>query len=592
MSNHFDRFSELDTLLGDLRDGTLDDEKLRRLDVILAEDADAVEYYAEFIDLFCSLSREPAVWENEEQRANDECGTIVDARGRADSVLDAGTAPLFSIDDSFVAPIHHSSFSVDHSVLPSSFIGGVLFSYLTAALLLGAALTIAWAWRLPNAAQYAGPSVPHASPLSPSSDMQFVGQVTGMVDCQWADATTAALDRSHIPLGRKYALASGLMEITYYSGAKVVLQGPCTYEVDAAAGGYLSVGKLVARVNKNAECRMMNDELRTPPPDVLHSSDPKSQIPNHQISNPQSLFAVRTPTAVVTDLGTEFGVEVDGDGNQDIQVFEGRVNVRVPSGKDGSWREMELKADEAVRFDATLQGVVRRAEASSQFTRRIARPSASQVISINFLHGGKSVLEPGERTGVVRASHWNNVDGEPVPPPVVDLHDAAGDKTTAQITWQWTYHEATLPHRTWFNSYPNQPSPHAFDRLFDGHFNGVSADAQGRLTPDDQVSLAIHVHGIPYSRYRVYVYYWIVPSDDPKLMHTFGLSVNGSDPLVISRSRSWLNDFYRYQSEVRPGNYEVFENLSGDLQITATPDGPGPHHNLFIAGFQIVGLAP
>ena len=47
-----------------------------------------------------------------------------------------------------------------------------------------------------------------------------------------------------------YALASGFMEITYDTGAKVILQGPATYEVESASGGFLSLGKLTARVEK------------------------------------------------------------------------------------------------------------------------------------------------------------------------------------------------------------------------------------------------------------------------------------------------------------------------------------------------------
>ena len=83
------------------------------------------------------------------------------------------------------------------------------------------------------------------------------------------------------------------MEITYDTGAKVILQGPVTYEVESAAGGYLSLGKLTARVEKKAEGG--------------------SPIPNPQSLIPNPLFAVRTPTATVTDLGTEFGVEVQRD---------------------------------------------------------------------------------------------------------------------------------------------------------------------------------------------------------------------------------------------------------------------------------------
>ena len=40
------------------------------------------------------------------------------------------------------------------------------------------------------------------------------------------------------------------MEITYNVGATVILQGPATYEVESKDGGYLSRGKLTAKVEK------------------------------------------------------------------------------------------------------------------------------------------------------------------------------------------------------------------------------------------------------------------------------------------------------------------------------------------------------
>ncbi len=46
------------------------------------------------------------------------------------------------------------------------------------------------------------------------------------------------------------------------------------------------------------------------------------------------LFSVRTPTAVVTDLGTEFGVEVFKDRPAQVAVFRGSVKVAALS-KDG-----------------------------------------------------------------------------------------------------------------------------------------------------------------------------------------------------------------------------------------------------------------
>ena len=113
-----------------------------------------------------------------------------------------------------------------------------------------------------------------------------------------------------------YALASGLMEITYDTGAKVILQGPVTYEVESAAGGYLSVGKLTAKLEKKG------------------GKSPNLQISKSETSNPQSLiptplFVIRTPTVTVTDLGTEFGVEVNKQGGTTSHVFRGSVRLQV-----------------------------------------------------------------------------------------------------------------------------------------------------------------------------------------------------------------------------------------------------------------------
>ena len=100
--------------------------------------------------------------------------------------------------------------------------------------------------------------------------MEFVGRITGMVDCQWADRLDGGGRWRHVPLGRKYALASGLMEITYDTGAKVILQGPVTYEVESRDGGYLAIGKLTAKLGERRERRgeseKAEDNLQIPNP--------------------------------------------------------------------------------------------------------------------------------------------------------------------------------------------------------------------------------------------------------------------------------------------------------------------------------------
>ena len=84
-------------------------------------------------------------------------------------------------------------------------------------------------------------------------------------------------------------------------------------------------------------------------------------------------FSVRTPTATVTDLGTEFGVEVDKTGALETQVFAGTIRVVVlrEDGNFGAWRRIDQ--GEAVRIvakGATIQKAVAERE---RFVRQLPR---------------------------------------------------------------------------------------------------------------------------------------------------------------------------------------------------------------------------
>ncbi len=152
------------------------------------------------------------------------------------------------------------------------------------------------------------------------------------------------------------------MEITYRSGATVILEGPCSYEVDSPSGGFLSLGKLTARVETKAEGGRGKGEEESRNVQVSKSSNPESPFPL-----PPSTFVVRTPTAVVTDLGTEFGVEVDRSGGTRSHVFQGKVEMRrVVGGVVGPSAE-KLSVGESLSIDA--KGAVARLPATGSFVR-------------------------------------------------------------------------------------------------------------------------------------------------------------------------------------------------------------------------------
>jgi hypothetical protein len=204
-------------------------------------------------------------------------------------------------------------------------------------------------------------------------EMVFVGRVSGMVDCQWSDPKTETVAGAGVALNRRYALKSGLMELTYQSGAKVILQGPCDYTVESARGGFLQVGKLVALVPSGQwpVASGQKAEAGTGKASGTHASA-KPQAELYPLSTTHyPLFAVRTPTTTITDLGTEFGVEVDGRGATVSYVFQGLVRVKMLRAESGRQEEVVLNCNESARVEPSAQKItVFSATATGESTAR------------------------------------------------------------------------------------------------------------------------------------------------------------------------------------------------------------------------------
>ena len=264
------------------------------------------------------------------------------------------------------------------------FASGWPVAYLIATVIFGLGLLIGSHVYVSQPAQVARLlSVPSRVDAEPKNEP--VGRITGMVDCQFEEGSGFRVQgsesvvsgqwpaasgqkqpesrfSSHQPLvtsrlvslGDKFTLASGLMEITYDTGGKVILQGPVTYEVESASGGYLAVGKLTGKVEKKAE-----------------ESDAQSLIPNPSLSTTHSpLFTIKTPTATVTDLGTEFGVEVSKEGITETHVFLGKVRLQGAA-QGGNSLERILSAGQAARLDQRAVAVEIAANSGDRFLRQM-----------------------------------------------------------------------------------------------------------------------------------------------------------------------------------------------------------------------------
>ena len=331
--------------------------------------------------------------------------------------LSPSSVPPIVLD---LSPALHSPLFTLHSP-----VGGFLFSYAVASLLLGVALLAGWSSTISRDRQIANEEKAPLQKLDlpPSfGESPLVGQITAAVDCVWTDPATETFDRDDVPLGREYALKAGLLEITYQSGVRVILQGPVKFTVESAKGGFLSLGKLTALVerksavgSRQSAVSPQSESLPTahyplptdrgsrgertanltfsstekapttslapcPSSSTSEIRKPKSELSNPQSLIPDPLFSVRTPTAVVTDLGTEFGVEVEVSGLSRTTVFQGKIEMRPADGGGDPRQTLQLTANQSAELRAGpdhVPTIVRQPTWPNAFVRQIPNRTPS-----------------------------------------------------------------------------------------------------------------------------------------------------------------------------------------------------------------------
>jgi hypothetical protein len=159
--------------------------------------------------------------------------------------------------------------------------------------------------------------------------------VTGLVNCQWPDDVTPLKFGDQLAPDYRLRLEQGLMQLTFATGAKVVVEGPTELVVTAPGQATLERGRIAAAVPRFARG-----------------------------------YTILTPTAEVVDLGTEFGVAVDAAGQSEIHVFEGDVVAR-PRGGDSHGKLIHARQDEAVQFRTPNEQARRITSDRRKFVRRL-----------------------------------------------------------------------------------------------------------------------------------------------------------------------------------------------------------------------------
>jgi len=115
------------------------------------------------------------------------------------------------------------------------------------------------------------------------------------------------------------SLESGLIEIVFDTGAKVLVEAPATFRLKSAKRMALQSGQLFAFVPDSAQG-----------------------------------FIVDTPNSHIKDMGTEFGVRVDQDGTSDLHMFKGKAALASSSASKAE-PKTTLTAGQAKRINISGQ---------------------------------------------------------------------------------------------------------------------------------------------------------------------------------------------------------------------------------------------
>jgi hypothetical protein len=166
-------------------------------------------------------------------------------------------------------------------------------------------------WVFPRSGENRGNGV-----VAANEEPQAIGYLTAAIECHWIGSQQPAHgDALHAGL---LHLSGGVAELLLVNGVQVSLEGPTSIDLQQVGHSYLQHGKLVARVPAKAVG-----------------------------------FTIETPTAMVVDLGTEFGVDVNANsGETEVHVLRGTVETRkrIRDNSSADVLPVRLTAGSAIRI--------------------------------------------------------------------------------------------------------------------------------------------------------------------------------------------------------------------------------------------------
>lgn len=277
------KHKELLQLASDQCHGALDKAAWQRLESLLADDPDARRVYLQYMFLHAHLA------------ISDEA---VLAHPPAEKIEAAARQPTAVPADGTVVVERATAGAGPRDWLHQP--AGL--AVMAACILLPVVVVVTsfWLWDLRPAT--APPGVADKNLPSPASQERSpavsVATLTESDEVEWVETGGKITAGQELRPGT-LRLKQGSASIAFNGGAKVVVSGPTTLGMETEKSGSLFSGRLWARLDR-----------------------------------PNADFALQTRGLRVVDLGTEFGVYVNGNGETEVHCFDGEVvtqsRVRLP----------------------------------------------------------------------------------------------------------------------------------------------------------------------------------------------------------------------------------------------------------------------
>ena len=280
------RFAELEILISKLHDGIANNEELRRIEDILSGDPDACEFYLDYTELCVQMdlelgARTPLEISNNATPIQISQSTSQFYKGQSTKqILSPSWKPLPWIAAAAVVLL---------------FAGSLSF-------LINKRVSI----------------TPSEAKAVESETITHDGLAILMesVGANFVDNGMQPTKTNGILYPGEIILESGITAIEFYSGARVILEGPAILELTSENSAILREGRIRAQV----------------PPQACG-------------------FSVSTPQIEVIDLGTEFGMNIEEDGHlTEVHCFSGLVDIYEDAMSQNPKALRSLESGEAVRI--------------------------------------------------------------------------------------------------------------------------------------------------------------------------------------------------------------------------------------------------